>query len=367
MISDLRDFIIVRGLNPTEEQYFGDLERIAFPQKTCAYRTGGQGRVPYGMDLAWLMECCAERDWTLGRNDVDGLSSFSKVPRADDWERVCASVDRYFGQYCFLQTPEIAQGGDIIWDAHLSGDWDPSLPPSLGRWCEEQGLKQTSADFGDFPHPTGTPFPSLMRPYVLEREMATLKYAADEEPRLAGEVTREKTESNVPLSAMQTTSIVGTRTIYSRYVDAHKPIGEPWEILHNEKRTVDFPVLRGFSFVFPRQKWSTRLIPETQDIWIPCHAHYLASASKGSADSVQQDVWAYVRVQRTAFEVGLIGNQECATAIELVLAAGNFDMDPLGFQHSPIYRTEFASLQITLHYGASSLITYRDSVTDPRS
>ena len=102
--------------------------------------------MPYGIDLAWLQECCAERDWTLGRNDVDKLSSFSKVPQEHCWENVCRSVDRFFGQYCFVRSPDIVQG-DIIWDVKLTGDLDPEAPPELDTWCEQNGLKILSSDF----------------------------------------------------------------------------------------------------------------------------------------------------------------------------------------------------------------------------
>ena len=241
--------------------------------------------MPYGIDLAWLQECCAERDWTLGRNDVDKLSSFSKVPQEHCWENVCKSVDRHFGQYCFVRSPDIVQG-DIIWDVKLTGDWDPAVPPKLDKWCEQNGLKILSSDFQDLPHPTGTPFPDKMRPFVLEKCMEALKYGVNGEPDLTGSVTREKIESNVDLSAMQTSTIVGTSTVFRHYREAFKNAGDPWEITHDEKRTVDFPVLKGFGVDFPRQKWSARLIPEKQDLWILCKAHYIATGSPSSSDSV---------------------------------------------------------------------------------
>lgn len=317
MIDKPSDFIIVRGRHPTDAEPFGDLGRIALPFPLVAKRLG---RLPMGVDAAWLQECVAERSHLLGRTIPAEVTTFDRVIRRAPLDAVAAEAALYLASRRFVISPEIDSTGEVADPADGAGH----ALESVAAIAEARSLCVTEPPYG-LPLPPSSAVFRRDRVWTLERLMERLGccVVALGSP---GTVPAETVARSGTNDGFGVGTLVGTRTVYSEGAEAQLADGV-WTESARETRTAKLGSLSGLSVSFPTQRYSASWLTKGAWLWVKVRVrHWWWPCDPGDEEP---DHTLFLNLGRNPYGIGDIGRNELDAILSAVRRRWSFDMDPL--------------------------------------
>lgn len=355
MIDKKSDFIIVRGRHPTDDEPFGDLDRIALPFPLLAKR---MGRLLMGVDVAWLQECAAERDYIRGVIVDNDLKTFSVFVLRDPIAAVATSVKRWpnagkRGIGRWVETPDIG-GGDNVFECEETIGDSGVVDIDLVSILDAKGLlvkgptMPIPGDLGDYDYYEMGGDIRGARILALERAMRDFVYVVV--PCSIPQTFQAEVREG---DAKEYETLVGTRAVYEEYrswtYDSDKKV---WKTDRHYKLTAKIVVLGGMAIDFPRRTYGGRPVAKRVTPW------YLVSALHFRPASGTVERWFYVKG-----EVFNAAPSMTQYVIEVILSRlkGQFDMGDLTAKE--LEQGQLCSLKITVG-GVWCLAEMRDDVVE---